>query len=245
MTVIDQELGLRERKRRATRMAIQKAAIDLATERGVDGVTVEEIGHAANVSPRTFFNYFPTKDAAIVGEIPQLPDDESVETFVNAGGQQSILDGVAELLAASLLADDIGAGDTDDAVPDTERTAIVDGSAPSFGAHAVHLRSEIHERRRALLKNYPQLVALKMASMREFEEQLSGVLQRRLAIDDPVLADDPEALRQRARLVTYVAFAGMRHAWSCWADHGGRDSLVERLHESFGELQSFVRSASR
>lgn len=241
--MIDQEPGLRERKRRATRVAIQKAAIDLATERGIDGVTIEEISHAANVSPRTFFNYFPTKDAAIVGEIPQLPNDDAVESFVNAGDRQSILDGVADLLAASLLADEIGGGDTEDATVDADDVAS-DADAAA-GTDRSQLEADIHDRRRALLKDYPQLVALKMASMREFEEQLSGVLQQRLAIDDPALAIDPDALRQRARLVTYVAFAGMRHAWSCWADQGGHDSLVARLHESFEQLQSFGRSAVR
>ncbi len=60
-------MGLRERKRRATRAAIERAAITLVNERGYDGVTVAEICRRADVSQGTFFNYFPTKDAAIVG----------------------------------------------------------------------------------------------------------------------------------------------------------------------------------
>ena len=59
--------GLRERKRRATRAAIERAAITLVDEYGYDKVTVVQICERADVSQGTFFNYFPTKDAAIVG----------------------------------------------------------------------------------------------------------------------------------------------------------------------------------
>ena len=59
--------GLRERKRRATRAAIERAAITLVQERGYDNITVAQISERAQVSQGTFFNYFPTKDAAIVG----------------------------------------------------------------------------------------------------------------------------------------------------------------------------------
>lgn len=59
--------GLRARKRRATRAAIERAAIALVDELGYDNVTVAQISERADVSQGTFFNYFPTKDAAIVG----------------------------------------------------------------------------------------------------------------------------------------------------------------------------------
>ncbi len=59
--------GLRERKRRETRAAIERAAISLVDELGYDNVTVAMISDRAVVSQGTFFNYFPTKDAAIVG----------------------------------------------------------------------------------------------------------------------------------------------------------------------------------
>lgn len=65
---------LRERKRRETREAIERAAVSLVDERGYDGVTVAMICDRAVVSQGTFFNYFPTKDAAIVG-IPAAPLD--------------------------------------------------------------------------------------------------------------------------------------------------------------------------
>lgn len=65
--------GLRERKKAETRAALQDAAIELSLQHGVDNVSVETIAEAAGVSPRTFFNYFPSKEDAIVGSSTEEP----------------------------------------------------------------------------------------------------------------------------------------------------------------------------
>ena len=61
----DTDDGLRGRKRRQTRAALSLAAIRLCIERGWDAVTVDDIAAAANVSPRTFRNYFSTRAEAV------------------------------------------------------------------------------------------------------------------------------------------------------------------------------------
>jgi AcrR family transcriptional regulator len=58
--------GLRERKKAETRSALGKAALRLALDRGVDGISADEIAAAANVSVRTFHNYFNSKDSAVI-----------------------------------------------------------------------------------------------------------------------------------------------------------------------------------
>src|SRR6478609_4824090 len=63
----DESCGLRERKKRETRRALNLAALDLVEEKGFAAVTTEEIAARAGVSARTFFNYFPSKEAAVIG----------------------------------------------------------------------------------------------------------------------------------------------------------------------------------
>src|SRR6202012_6073138 len=68
--VAEPPVSLRERKELATRRLLRRAALDLVAQRGLTNVTVEDIAEAAEVSPRTFFNYFPSKEAVLFGGDP-------------------------------------------------------------------------------------------------------------------------------------------------------------------------------
>lgn len=77
-----EKVGLRELKRRATENAIETAAVRLARELGPDEVTVEQICNEAFVSRSTFFNYFPSRDAAIYGRPVDLEPSDRVDELL-------------------------------------------------------------------------------------------------------------------------------------------------------------------
>ncbi|MEG3630550.1 TetR/AcrR family transcriptional regulator [Streptomyces poriticola] len=80
-------LGLRERKKIKTRLAIREATYALVREQGYDATTVEQIAERAEVSPSTVFRYFPTKEDIVLTDeydpvmedlLRERPDDEPV-----------------------------------------------------------------------------------------------------------------------------------------------------------------------
>ena len=95
--------GLRERQKRARRGALVDAAHRLVERHGLEGVTVEAICAEAGVSTRTFFNYFPSKDDAVLGLEPVVLDAEVAEDFATGGPTGRLADDL-ETLARSLVA---------------------------------------------------------------------------------------------------------------------------------------------
>lgn len=86
-------------RRYRTAKKIQAAAVELATRNGITNVTTEEIARQAGISTRTFFNYFPYKEAAIMGPPPDYPFD-AAEDFANGTGR--IIDDLDTLIGAHL-----------------------------------------------------------------------------------------------------------------------------------------------
>src|SRR5712664_570475 len=58
--------GLRERKKQKTRESIQREALRLFEKQGYEQTTIEQIAAAVEISPSTFFNYFPTKEDVVL-----------------------------------------------------------------------------------------------------------------------------------------------------------------------------------
>jgi AcrR family transcriptional regulator len=76
-----EQLTLRQRKQ-ATASGIERSAVALVLAQGLENVTVDMICEASGVSQRTFFNYFRTKDAAILGDVPPKLDEQRVREFL-------------------------------------------------------------------------------------------------------------------------------------------------------------------
>src|SRR5258708_8041079 len=91
--------GRRERERGAPRRSLRRVALDLVAERGFAHVTVEDIAEAADVSPRTFFNYFPSKEAALFGTDPDRVTALRERVVHQAPGEPA-LDGLRMVMAS-------------------------------------------------------------------------------------------------------------------------------------------------
>ena len=100
--------SLRERKKLATRRSLRRIALDLIAERGFAHVTVEDIAAAADVSPRTFFNYFPSKEAALFGADPDRITALR-ERIVHEAPGEPVLDALRMVMVsdAQTVADDL------------------------------------------------------------------------------------------------------------------------------------------
>jgi AcrR family transcriptional regulator len=92
--------GLRERKKKQRREALHEAALRLVERQGLDGTTVEQICEEVGVSPRTFFNYFPSKTAAALNLPEQIISPEAAERFRSTSGE--LRPAICELLADSM-----------------------------------------------------------------------------------------------------------------------------------------------
>lgn len=97
-------LSLRQKRRQETALQIQRATLELAVQKGLESVTTEEIAITSGVSTRTFFNYYPNKEAAAVGHPPKFTEEEKDALRTGSGPIateiKQMLDRHMELLSA-------------------------------------------------------------------------------------------------------------------------------------------------
>jgi len=92
--------GLRERKKRETRDALTRAALELFVERGYDETTLAEIADAAGVSTRTIFAYFPSKEDILFSTMEAMRDALAGALAVRPAGMDA-LTALREFILAS------------------------------------------------------------------------------------------------------------------------------------------------
>lgn len=97
--------GLRDRKRLQTRARIEQAAVDLVLCHGLQEATVELICEQADISPRTFFNYFDSKADAVLGlSRPEITPELVLSHSHNAQGHdvvEAVIGLILELTSAT------------------------------------------------------------------------------------------------------------------------------------------------
>lgn len=98
--------GLRERKKRETASAIEMAAVDLVARFGLAEVTVEAISGQAGVTSRTFFNYYASKEDAVLGHSRMFPPPSLQRLEYQPG--VPILDAVIDAVRDEIASFDLG-----------------------------------------------------------------------------------------------------------------------------------------
>jgi AcrR family transcriptional regulator len=97
MRVVAPPTGLRERKKERTRAEIERVAMRLFLERGFDDVTVDEIGAAAEVSHRTFYRYFSSKEDLVLRDIREFLDEIQV-AFDQRPGSEPVIESIRAVI---------------------------------------------------------------------------------------------------------------------------------------------------
>lgn len=98
-----QAQGLRARKREATRSAITARARALTAQDGLNGFTIEQLCEDVGVSRRTFFNYFPSKEDALIGHLLDEFPADAIATFLAGAAPEKDVERGPNGLSVTLL----------------------------------------------------------------------------------------------------------------------------------------------
>jgi AcrR family transcriptional regulator len=130
--VTTRRTGLREQKKQATREALREAALRLALTHGPENVRVDDIAEAAGVSPRTYNNYFSSREQAIVAAVTAEREARVAAAVAARPDGVSLADAVVEAIVE--LYTDPGEQHRDALLLITTRSALRDAFVDTAGA---------------------------------------------------------------------------------------------------------------
>ncbi|MFB7372211.1 TetR family transcriptional regulator [Streptomyces sp. NPDC056222] len=148
--------GLRERKKQRTRDALLRVALELFTTQGYEQTTVDEIADAVEVSQRTFFRYFSSKEEATFA-VQQMVEERFVQALAERPAEEGPLDALRNAVLAAW---------------DTIGEAIME---------VVPL--ELHLRTFQMIESTPALLAVHLRRSSEMEEAIARLIAEREGLD--------------------------------------------------------------
>lgn len=207
-------ISLRERKKRATRVALRTAAVELVAERGLNAVTVEEIAAAADVSTRTFFNYFASKEDAVSGWDPDRLG-ELVAALAEQDRELSAFEALRKVLLEELAKSE---ADSDELL---RRLEVLRSDPHLFANHAAHWAETEHGLADAIAQRRDdvRIVGTDAGTTRD------GVRT------DGIRTNGAIAVRRDryAALLVATVMSACRVAMLAWCEDGGREPLHDVL----------------
>lgn len=136
--------GLRDQKKQATRKALREAALRLALQRGPENVRVDDIAEAAGVSPRTYNNYFSSREQAIVAAVTAEREARIAASVAARPAEAGLADAVIEAIVEQYT--DPGEHHRDALLLITTRPALRDAFADTTSALELPLADAISQR---------------------------------------------------------------------------------------------------
>lgn len=155
--------GLRERKKEQTRQALEETILRLVIEKGYENVTVEEVCEQVGISRKTFFNYFSSKRAAVLGR-SYIPSKDMFLEAMEKCPEANYLDVLAGCIEHGLTS-----ADTFDQIKDLRKSAMLRSPEIFFRTNksSLVLHPAITAALMEYLSKYPEKRKMPEQSLRE------------------------------------------------------------------------------
>lgn len=193
---------MRDRKRAQTHRRIHDAAVELALRDGLAAATVSDIAERAGISRRTFFNYYASKEDAVLGvHEPQIPPS-ALEAFLHPEPDTQVPEGNDRFVAALHLTVTTMASIGPRSSPEVRRIVAAHPELVD------RIRAHRDATQRLLVSALTERLSEQTASPRAADSAralilLAGVVLRFAYGDDPDLLDDPDPVALRKAMAAF------------------------------------------